>query len=171
MPHLSHSDSPPLLCDAADHPALARKVNGQMRHVEKERSLSVSPNEFNTVLGEQVRGVAHLRLQFVLAPPIRPTGSINVRVKISVTGTETDELIETLTCRQERRLVAQVPLAKTSRGIALFLQHLGNRHRLQGKTIAMIAHSRDRRIELRTESLLVKSGHGGGTRRRAHGSG
>ena len=88
-------------------------------------------DEVDTVVGHQVRGVALLHADFVVAPPILVSRTVDLSVVITVSRDQAAEFVESLVGRHQGRLVAQVPLAVHAGHVPGRFEYLGECNRLK----------------------------------------
>src|SRR5688572_16078926 len=118
----------------------------------------------------QVCRVARLVDEIDVAPPIRKTSLINVRMKIDVTADIAAKLVEAVPPRIKLPVIAEMPFAHECRAMASRLEQFGKRdlRRLQPMVIALAARRIGEHDLVHSAPLLIAPGEQGGARRRTY---
>ena len=98
-----------------------------MRNVEAKGPVRVVFNELDRVPIDERRHIALFVGFLILMPPIECARPIDVRKEINVAADIAPEEIEPVAHRVVVRVVAEVPFAHDSRGVALVFQHFRKR--------------------------------------------
>ena len=126
-------------------------------------------NKVDAVLSNEVGRVAlFFCSECLVLPPVGVAGAINTGVKIAISGDQSPELVEPLLGGKIRFLVAEMPLPKHARGVAVFSEKLRNRKCLLWQP-GLLGCSAESAFEAAAKSTLIHSCERCRPSRRAHG--
>ena len=87
-------------------------------------------DEPQAVHRQQFGRVAVFDLAFVVEPPVRVSGPIDMRVEIAIPSAKTSKKVEPVAAWQPRWQITQMPFAETGRRVPVVPKVFGNRHRI-----------------------------------------